>query len=62
MDRRFDVYYSRESPAYPIDLGLGPTAWKCVLVDRKTGRRFVGWGETREKAYERALAEFERSL
>jgi hypothetical protein len=62
MERRFDVHYDRQSPAYPFDLGIGPTAWRCVIVDRKTGRRFQGWGDTKEEAYERALERFERSL
>ncbi len=53
---RFDIYYEKASPTYPIDLGLGPTYWKCTLIDRKIGKKYVGWGKSKHEAYEAALA------
>lgn len=56
MGKRYSERHTKESPAWPFDLGLGPTAHHVVVKDLKTGVVGEGWDwdsekEAREKAW-----------
>jgi len=54
MGKRYRETTRRESPAWPLDLGLGPKSWHTEVVDRKTGERGSGWGSSPKESRERA--------
>ena len=54
MGKRFEVYRSKDDPAWPLDLGLGPNYPHVIVHDKKTDEWGEGWGETWEEAEEEA--------
>jgi len=50
MPKRYTERHTRESPLWPLDLGLGPKYDHVVVHDNETGNTGEGWGTTEREA------------
>ena len=60
MGERYDIRHSKDDPAWPFDLGLGPKYDRVDIHDKETHTSATGWGNSRDEALENALKELDR--